>query len=100
MPPGKMSVQVAHASIDAAFKAGKEIVGKWAKEGMKKVVLKVKDDNEIMQYFRKAKKAKLPIGLIKDAGRTFLKPGTITCLGIGPAEEKKLDTITGKLKIL
>ncbi|MBW2995102.1 peptidyl-tRNA hydrolase Pth2 [Candidatus Woesearchaeota archaeon] len=100
MPKGKLSVQVAHASVDAAFNAGKEMIQKWASEGMKKVVLKVKDEKEIMEYFRKAKNMKLPTGLIKDAGRTFLSPGTITCLGIGPAEEDKIDTITGKLKIL
>jgi len=100
MPKGKMAVQVAHASVEAAFNAGKDMVQEWAGEGMKKVALKVKDDKEIMEYFRKAKSAKLPTGLIKDAGRTFLSPGTISCLGIGPAEEDKIDAITGKLKMV
>jgi len=46
------------------------------------------------------KNAKLPHFLVKDAGLTQLKVGTITCLGIGPSEEKKIDKITGKLKLL
>jgi PTH2 family peptidyl-tRNA hydrolase len=100
MPKGKMAVQVAHASVEAVFNTSKKTVEAWAKQGMKKVALKVRDDRELMHYFEKAKKSKIPTGLIKDAGRTFLLPGTITCLGIGPAEEDKIDTVTGKLKMI
>lgn len=37
---------------------------------------------------------------MKDAGHTELPPGTITCLGIGPDDDKKIDKITGNLKLL
>ena len=47
-----------------------------------------------------ADKSKLVNALIKDAGLTEIPPGTITCLAIGPDEDKKIDKITGKLKIL
>ncbi|MBW3011748.1 peptidyl-tRNA hydrolase Pth2 [Candidatus Woesearchaeota archaeon] len=100
MPKGKMSVQVAHASVEAAINAGQKMVQEWSKQGMKKIALKVADEKELMEYFEKAKDAKLPVGLIKDAGRTFLAPGTTTCLGIGPADEKEIDKITGKLKMV
>ena len=48
----------------------------------------------------KAKKAKLPCAIIKDAGHTQLEPGTITALAIGPAEEDVIDKITKNLKLL
>ena len=47
-----------------------------------------------------ADKEKLVNALIKDAGKTQVESGTITCLAIGPDEEKKIDKITGNLKIL
>ena len=40
---GKMSAQVAHASVDALLKSDKDDVTKWHTQGMKKSVLKVKD---------------------------------------------------------
>ena len=34
------------------------------------------------------------------AGKTVVAPGTKTCVGIGPEEEEKLDSITGELNLL
>mgnify|MGYP001598823571 CR=1 FL=1 len=100
LPKGKMSVQAAHASVEAVLNSDKKIVEEWRSEGMKKSVLKVKDDKEIISYQRLAKSEKLKIALINDAGRTFLSPGTMTCLAIGPDEEEKIDKITGRLKLM
>jgi len=100
LPLGKACAQTAHASLEAAFDAAKSIVQEWSKQGMKKVILKVADEKELMQFFDMAKRAKLPVGLIRDAGRTVLEPGTITCLGIGPADENEIDKLTGKLKLV
>jgi len=95
---GKMSVQVAHASVGALVKSHKDDVKKWEGLGQKKVVLKVKDLDELMEYKEKAEDSGLVTSLITDAGKTVLEPGTITCLGIGPDKEEKIDKITGKLK--
>ena len=42
----------------------------------------------------------LKTALITDAGRTVLELGTITCLGIGPDLEEKIDKVSGKLNMM
>ncbi|MBS3105358.1 peptidyl-tRNA hydrolase Pth2, partial [Candidatus Woesearchaeota archaeon] len=90
LPLGKASSQVAHASVDATLKSDKKIVELWKKEGGKKIVLKVKDEKELLKYKQMAEDLGLKTALIKDAGHTVVEPGTITCLGIGPDEEEKI----------
>src|SRR3989304_6968634 len=97
---GKMSAQVSHASVGATLKSHKDDIKKWQDQGMKKVVLKVKDKAELYAYKQKAEDAGLVIALITDAGHTHLEPGTVTCLGIGPDKEDKIDKVTGGLKLL
>jgi PTH2 family peptidyl-tRNA hydrolase len=100
MPRGKTAVQVTHASLSAYKKADKKIRGQWEMEGSKKVVLKVSSLDELLEIYKKAKEMKLPCSLIEDAGLTFFKAPTKTCVGIGPDEEERIDRITGKLKML
>ncbi len=100
LPKGKLSAQVAHASVEAVFNSDKNKVAEWRRHGQKKVVLKVKDDKELIEFVNLAKAVKLKTALITDAGKTVIAPGTKTCLGIGPDEEEKIDSITGKLKML
>jgi PTH2 family peptidyl-tRNA hydrolase len=100
LPKGKLAVQTAHASVDCIFKTNKEITKKWKAEGAKKVILKVKDKKELLKYKKEAEKNNLKTALIKDAGKTVLEPGTVTCLGIGPDKEEEIDKVTGKLKMV
>jgi PTH2 family peptidyl-tRNA hydrolase len=100
MSKGKISAQVAHAAVQAASSSNKENLKSWKTQGMKKVVLKVKNKQELLDYQIKAKQAKLKIALITDAGRTQIPKNTITCLAIGPDKEEKIDKITGKIKQL
>jgi PTH2 family peptidyl-tRNA hydrolase len=100
MGKGKIATQCAHASIASFLKSDSNDKEKWLNEGMKKVVLKVSSEKEIKEIFRQVKKEKLACEIIVDAGLTQLEPGTITALGIGPIEDKKIDKITGKLKLL
>lgn len=100
LPRGKLSIQVAHASLDAALKSDKKIVEKWKAQGGKKVALKVEDEKELFKYMSMAENEGLKVSLIKDAGHTVVEPGTITCLGIGPDLEEKIDRVTGKLKMV
>jgi peptidyl-tRNA hydrolase, PTH2 family len=100
LPKGKLSVQVAHASVAALEKASHTIIHLWKQEGMKKVVLKIKDEKELMDFVKKVSAAELPFAIIQDAGKTVVEPGTITCLGIGPDTEGHIDRITGHLTMM
>ena len=59
LPKGKLSVQVAHASLEAAMKSPRDAVDEWRSEGGKKVVLKVADLNELKNYEALTRKEKL-----------------------------------------
>jgi len=100
---GKLSSQVSHASVSAynlTKKINSEIAESWISEGQKKIVLKVASESELLEYFQQCKRAKIPCELIRDAGHTQVEPGTITCFGAGPWDEKEIDKILGKLKLL
>jgi PTH2 family peptidyl-tRNA hydrolase len=100
LPKGKMAAQVAHAAVECVLRSSKSKIDEWHNEGMLKVILKVKDLDELRNYERLARSEKLVTALIADTGRTTVEPGTITCLGIGPDEDVKIDKITGKLKMV
>jgi peptidyl-tRNA hydrolase, PTH2 family len=101
MGRGKIAAQVAHAAVAAVlatqhapdFRA-------WLLEGQPKVVLRVGSGGELSQIAADAEAAGLAAELIRDAGRTQLAPGTLTCCAIGPAENSRIDAITGGLVLL
>ena len=100
MPKGKLATQVAHAAVESALISEKEKLITWQESGMKKVVLKVENEKELIKYFRLAKENKLKAVIIKDSGKTFFKEPTTTCVGIGPDDEKKIDVVSGNLKMI
>ena len=100
MQKGKLATQVAHASVDAVLASSREKVAAWHDEGMKKVVVKVQDEAALRTSLQLAKKEKLVAKLITDAGHTVFKEPTVTCLGIGPDDDMKIDKITKHLKLL
>jgi PTH2 family peptidyl-tRNA hydrolase len=97
---GKMAAQVSHASVEATLKSHKDDIKTWREEGMKKAVLKVDNRYQLFKFKNKAEDAGLVVALITDAGHTHLKPGTATCVGIGPDDAEKIDEITGELKLI
>lgn len=100
LPKGKLAVQVAHAAAEAVLRSNKKDIAEWRNEGMPKIVLKVKDLKELQKFNQLAKDMGFTTALITDAGRTVVEPGTVTCLGIGPEDEEKLDKLIGELKLL
>ncbi|OYT40330.1 MAG: aminoacyl-tRNA hydrolase [Desulfurococcales archaeon ex4484_58] len=103
MSKGKLAVQVAHASVIAAFKAyheRREWFNAWWSSGQKKIVLRGKNMDELLKLARKAENKGLPVAIVRDAGLTELEPGTLTTIAIGPGPSSKIDEITGALKLL
>jgi len=100
LPRGKACSQSAHASVEATLKSDLKLVKAWRSEGMAKIVLKVKDQKELIKYFQEAKDNNLTTSLITDAGKTVIAPGTKTAVAIGPDQEETIDKITGKLPLL
>jgi len=99
LSPGKAAAQAAHASLQACKLAKAADLKKWEKEGAKKVVLAVESEAELLDVFQRAKRARLPAAIISDAGLTEIPAGTKTAVGIGPAEDAKIDAIVGSLKL-
>ena len=102
MGKGKMAGQCAHASVSAyalALSREKEDAREWEEEGQKKIVLKVGSEEDLLSLYEKMKR-EMPCALIRDAGKTQLEPGTLTCIGAGPAEEAIINKHTKELKLL
>ncbi len=100
MGKGKTAAQACHGSLGAYKRADERIIIKWESEGEKKVVVKAKDLRELYEIYELVKNTDIPHYLVQDAGRTELPKGTVTCLGIGPDEDEKIDKITNELKLL
>ena len=97
---GKMAVQVAHASVNCAVQAHlkrRKVYDEWYRGGQKKIVAKVASVRELLELKSMAEAKGHITSLVTDAGLTQVAPGTTTCLGIGPADSKALDPLTGQL---
>ena len=102
MSKGKIAVQAGHAAVSAAEEARKkhpEWWKRWIAEGQCKIAVRARKVEELLELEREVKKLELPSALISDQGLTELPPGTITCLGIGPAPSNEVDKITGELDL-
>jgi peptidyl-tRNA hydrolase len=100
LPKGKLAAQVAHAAVASFVAAPAKNQKAWLDAGMPKIVVSASNEKELLEYYQKAISARVPSQLIKDAGRTVIAAGTITCIGVGPALENKVDKITGQLKLV
>ncbi|MBS3146106.1 peptidyl-tRNA hydrolase Pth2 [Candidatus Woesearchaeota archaeon] len=100
MAKGKLSSQVAHASVESVLKSDKSMVEKWRDQGMPKIILKVSNLRELVDLKKQAQKNKLVTALITDSGLTYFKEPTTTCLALGPDLEEEIDKVTSKLKML
>ena len=103
MSAGKIAVQVAHAAVECVLETKRvkpRWFRKWKEGNSKKVVVKVKDEDALIDLKKKAEEMGIVASLIADAGLTEVPPGTITVLGIGPAPSSYIDKLTGCLPLL
>lgn len=103
MGTGKIAAQVAHAAVMGAEKvktSRREWFKAWFAAGQAKVVVKVKNIEELMAVRNRAEELYLPVVQVQDSGLTQIPSGTITCVGIGPAPSNLIDKVTFDLKLL
>ena len=100
MGKGKLCAQAAHASLSAYKKCAPKLRDEWEHSGMKKIVLKVNSESELLKFFGECQRAGIPSALIHDAGLTQIPSGSPTCFGAGPADAEDIDKILGRLKLL
>lgn len=117
MRRGKEIAQGAHASIAwltnrlelIEYKGRDEVIydciledfeNDWIEGSFTKVTCKVDSEEELMAIYEAAKKARLNVQLITDAGKTeFNGVPTRTCLAVGPNRTEDVDKITGHLTL-
>ena len=99
---GKSVVQGSHASNAFLYTDHRNSpeAKAWRENGTTKICVKVGSEQELLDIYNEARKAGLQVHLVRDAGRTELEPGTMTCLAIGPHLEERIDPITKHLVLL
>lgn len=105
IPKGKLMAQAGHAYVGAVLQNqnrstpyNQEVLNLWLKGSFFKIALGVDSEAELLEIYEEAKKAGLNVVLITDAGHTEFEKPTITCIGIGPDYERKINQITSKLR--
>lgn len=77
-----------------------EILNGWETLGCAKIVVRVESTKELEKFQGIIDKAGINNYLVEDAGRTQIKAGSKTVLGVGPVESEIIDAITKDLKLL
>ena len=99
---GKWCAQAAHASVMATEEARRHHRSwykRWLEEGQRKVVLQVASPEELRRIKAMADEGGMPTAIVEDYGLTEVAPGTVTCIGIGPAPNGLVDKVTGSLAL-
>lgn len=100
IPPGKVASQSVHASLGAVRDCrNTKWLRTWRESGEAVVVLKEVGSEQLIDLHKAAKAIGVPAYTVNDAGRTCVKPGALTCIGIGPAPAWMVDRITSGLHL-
>ncbi|MFB6265669.1 MAG: peptidyl-tRNA hydrolase Pth2 [Candidatus Nanohaloarchaea archaeon] len=100
MSEGKRVAQACHASVGAYNNAAESARNLWEADGARKIAAGIEGEKRLKEKFKNAKREDLPAYVVRDAGETELEEGTVTALGIGPAEDETVDRITEELPLL
>lgn len=104
MKTGKVSAQCSHAAIGLYKKLIKskkyeKMLDAWENNGQKKIVAKLNTEKDMNLLISKATDAGILFEVITDAGRTQVAAGSRTVVALIDFENK-LDTITGRYKLM
>lgn len=109
---GKIIAQCSHASLATLFNKNisenqnlmsiplSDDEKQWIHHRFTKVVLEVKNENQLLQLYNDAVNENLNVSKITDAGFTTFEKPTLTCIAIGPNKNEEIDKITKKLQLL
>lgn len=105
MGKGKVGAQCAHAALECCRQTlhsqkKQQMFYSWLQIGQPKIVLQIQNEEKLLNLADKAQRAGLITAIIKDAGKTQLRPGTVTVVGIGPGSNEVIDSLTSKLRLL
>jgi peptidyl-tRNA hydrolase, PTH2 family len=89
------AIEVARASIAAFLSAPPEAQRKWLAEGMPKCVVHSVSAEDLVRLEMAASGAGLVAELIRDPRDKTANNASVTCLGLGPADDTALDAIAG-----
>ena len=100
MGRGKVAAQCGHAAV-ACFKEAlaeqPQLVAAWERVGQTKVVVRGGGEESLLGTSKAGRQAGQ---VVRDAGRSQVEAGSLTVVGIGPASNKLVDKVAGKLKLL
>lgn len=99
MSPGKLAVQINHATAMSMWKARTYAVNEWIKGCIKVIILGVPDTYELVDLDYRLKATGIPHFLVTDLGVTEFGKPKITSLGIGPAKSSEINKFTSKYKL-
>lgn len=103
MGRGKIAAQVGHAAVMSLERVRMSHPGwasEWLDSGQAKVVVRAGGPKELHGLKMRAIDLGVPWSEVADAGRTQIGPGTVTCIGFGPAPAPDVDRVTGELRLL
>lgn len=113
MNKGKLAAQACHASVGALLKCTSTHnnqltldfnkypeIKEWLDNSFAKVALAVNSEDELKRCYDMAIENNIPASYIEDNGTTvFHGVKTATCVGVGPCDSEKLDSLFGELKL-
>lgn len=100
MTPGKLAVQINHATAMAVMRAGVKARERWMKNAIKVVIVGVDTLEEMVELDYKLEAERgIPHFLATDLGVTEFEGATQTALAIGPAPAKAINKFTAKYNL-
>ncbi len=107
MGKGKIAAQASHATLanythllHSQHPSPSPLLQRWARYGQAKIALQVQGEEKLLELQAVAVSLGLCARVIRDAGRTQIRAGEATVLGVGPGPKGVVDMVTGGLKLL